>query len=346
MIKVSVIIPVYNAEKYLGKCLDSVINQTLKEIEIICIDDCSKDSSYLILREYQKKDTRIVVLKNETNQGVSMSRNIGLKAAKGEYIGFTDSDDIIDKDFFSNLYNTAKKYDSDTVCTNAVIRYIYDYDPISIDHTEDYEYNGKLISLLFLNTFKKYNGSLYPRETFCRIWKKKFIDNNNIDFIKTRFGEDYTFLLESLVYNPKISYNNNSIYYYIENPNSITRNKHAYSDIIQYLYNMIDRLINIYFINSKESIPYLLDRIVIEILDLYKLVDDKKQFCIDISNIIYKLIQVKGNLYPNNLMLKKIYIDLLNSKNTIDSVLSKYKLIRKILPPFLLKILRKRNIII
>ena len=112
MIKVSVIIPVYNVEKYLEECLQSVCKQTLKDIEIICINDGSTDKSGQILKDFAKKDKRIVLIEQE-NQGVSIARNNGIKVAKGEYIGFVDSDDWIDPDFYEKLYQSAKKFDTD-----------------------------------------------------------------------------------------------------------------------------------------------------------------------------------------------------------------------------------------
>lgn len=110
MIKVSIIIPVYNTEKYLRKCLDSAINQTLKEIEIICINDGSTDNSLSILKEYANKDNRVVVL-DIPNSGVASARNFGIKKAHGRYIGFIDSDDWVDAGYFENLYNQSDGYD-------------------------------------------------------------------------------------------------------------------------------------------------------------------------------------------------------------------------------------------
>lgn len=107
-IKVSVIVPVYNVEKYLRECLNSLVNQTLKEIEIICINDGSEDSSLEILNEYASKDSRFVII-NQENSGQSVARNKGLDVAKGEYIGFVDSDDWVDLNFFENLYSEAVK---------------------------------------------------------------------------------------------------------------------------------------------------------------------------------------------------------------------------------------------
>ena len=117
MIKISVIVPVYNVENYLIQCLDSIINQTLKDIEIICVDDCSPDNSIEILEEYKNKDNRISIIRHSNNQGLGPARNTGLKHANGEYISFVDSDDYIDKNFLFYLYSTAKKYDSDVTNT-------------------------------------------------------------------------------------------------------------------------------------------------------------------------------------------------------------------------------------
>ena len=112
MPKISVIVPVYNVEKFLEKCLKSIIEQTFEDLEIICINDGSTDKSLSILNSYAAKDPRIKIL-SQTNQGQSCARNAGLEIASGEYIGFVDSDDWIDLDFYEKLYNTAKKYDAD-----------------------------------------------------------------------------------------------------------------------------------------------------------------------------------------------------------------------------------------
>ena len=108
--KVSVIIPVYNVEKYIGECLDSVINQTLKEIEIICVDDGSTDNSLNILKEYAKKDKRLIIISRE-NKGVGYSRNQGIEIARGEYIAFMDPDDYYPSvNVLQDLYNGAIKH--------------------------------------------------------------------------------------------------------------------------------------------------------------------------------------------------------------------------------------------
>ncbi len=115
MPKVSVIIPVYNVEKYLELCLDSVCNQTLNGIEIICINDASTDNSLDILKEYEKNDNRIKLIDLKQNQDVSHARNVGIDLAQGEYIGFVDSDDSVDLDFYEKLYTKAKETEAEVV---------------------------------------------------------------------------------------------------------------------------------------------------------------------------------------------------------------------------------------
>lgn len=110
--KISIIVPVYNVEKYLSKCLNSLINQTLAELEILCVNDGSTDNSAKILADFAKMDSRIKVFFQE-NSGQSAARNLAIERATGEYLGFVDSDDWVDLDYFEKLYNTAKKYDCD-----------------------------------------------------------------------------------------------------------------------------------------------------------------------------------------------------------------------------------------
>ena len=114
-VKVSIIIPVYNTEKYLRKCLDSVCNQTLQDIEIICVNDCSTDDSLEILKEYASNDNRIKIINFTENKGVAIARNTAIEQAKGEYIGFVDSDDYVDLDFYEKLYNAAKSENAELV---------------------------------------------------------------------------------------------------------------------------------------------------------------------------------------------------------------------------------------
>ena len=122
--KISVIIPVYNVEKYLSECLDSVVNQTLRDIEIICINDGSTDNSLSILKEYASKDSRIKIIDKE-NQGQGYARKVGLDKASGEYILFCDSDDYYSELIaFEELYNYIEKVKVDVVIFNQIRNYI------------------------------------------------------------------------------------------------------------------------------------------------------------------------------------------------------------------------------
>ncbi len=117
MCKVSILVPVYNVEKYLRQCMDSLVNQTLKDIEIICIDDGSTDSSPVILDEYAEKDVRVRVI-HKSNAGYGHSMNIGLRMARGEFIGIVESDDFADLEMFERLYIIAVEKNVEFVRSN------------------------------------------------------------------------------------------------------------------------------------------------------------------------------------------------------------------------------------
>ncbi len=212
MIKVSVIIPVYNVDKYLEECLQSVCSQTLKDIEIICINDGSTDKSGQILKDFAKKDKRIVLIEQK-NQGVSIARNNGIKAAKGEYIGFVDSDDWIDPDFYEKLYKTAKKFDADIALAGF-------YNAISKNKAE--KIRKRFLREKLITNFNKKMQLLEESGTvWTKIFKKEFLDITQIFF-----QEDVTY--EDRIWLPQIYYKAKKVcivpkvyYHYRENPSSI-----------------------------------------------------------------------------------------------------------------------------
>jgi len=190
--KVSVIIPVYNREKYLKQCLDSVINQTLQNIEIICINDGSTDKSLEILNEYRKKDGRIKII-DQKNQGAGLARNNGLKIAKGEYIGFVDSDDWIDLNFYETLFTEAKKYGADLART----LYVYEFQK----HSKEDNINKTILE-------KKSKGELLNvNEHSVVIWnaiyKRELLQKNNIYFDKLQGVVDVPFTARATYYSKK-----------------------------------------------------------------------------------------------------------------------------------------------
>lgn len=145
MPKVSVIIPVYNNEKYLEECLNSILKQTLSDMEIICVDDGSTDGSPLILDEYARKDSRIHAIHQE-NRGVVAARNIGFQNAKGDYVGFVDSDDWIESDMYEKLYSLAAQSGADMVCSGYYLEGAYTTFHADTIHEGKYE-DEKLTAL-------------------------------------------------------------------------------------------------------------------------------------------------------------------------------------------------------
>ena len=260
MIKISVIVPVYNVENYLRECLESIINQTLKDIEILCIDDCGNYNSSNILEEYAKKDNRIKIIRHKENKGLGPARNTGIKEAKGEYISFIDSDDYISKDFLYNLYNTAKKYDSDIVNTlnikcyrnNKKTQFYYTF------KKKEFESSCNLNDIE--NGFSKQAIAPY---VWNKIYKTSFLRDNNLNFLNTKLGaaEDINFIMKLMTNNPKISFNNNSIYYYRYNITSLTnivnKNLNCVNNCIFNMYDVLD-----YY---KNNYPEFLDKIYLKI---------------------------------------------------------------------------------
>ena len=173
MKKISVIVPVYNVEKFLPQCLDSILAQTLTDLEIICVNDGSPDNSLKILEEYAKKDKRIVII-NQKNAGLSSARNTGIKAATGEYIGFVDSDDWIEPDFYQNLYQAAKEHNADIVGTGL-------YNVKNDKKKVLYSVKKNKIALTMEDKFKIFN---MPKNNYVcnKIYKKDVICKQDLFF--------------------------------------------------------------------------------------------------------------------------------------------------------------------
>jgi len=211
-IKVSVIIPVYNVEKYLRQCLDSVINQTLKDIEIICVNDGSTDNSLKILEEYASKDNRIKVL-NQKNSGAGAARNLGMGIAKGVYLSFIDADDFIDPKMYEILYNKIEQTKTDIVICN--FQYV-DKDG-QIFHNKELE--------LEYNRFEKcgeFSCETHPFEVLNRFqhapWNKlfraDFIKENKIKFHELKRANDLFFVRCAMVTARRICCTNDKLIFY------------------------------------------------------------------------------------------------------------------------------------
>lgn len=215
---VSVIIPVYNVEKYLEKCLDSVLSQTFKNLEIILVDDGSTDGSSKIIDTYSLKDSRIKVIHKE-NGGVSSARNKGLEVATGEYVCFIDSDDIIEENFIEELFNELISSNSDiSMCP---IRWIDEtvYKVSELENEKVFE-TKDLLKHFFVEGVLK--------ELLYAPWNKLF--NRSIlkdSYFNTNYalGEDILFVFEVLLKSNKLCFTNKTSYGYIQRYTSAMHTK-------------------------------------------------------------------------------------------------------------------------
>ena len=220
MCKVSILVPIYNVEKYLHQCLESVVNQTLKDIEIICINDGSTDNSLSIIKKFAEKDSRIKII-DKKNTGYGHSMNCGLKIAQGEYIGIVESDDFADLDMFETLYNTAKENKAEIVKSN-YWRQVGNYK-------------------VFVNLFPQElcNKIIIPREDnyilfykqiaiWSAIYKRDFLLKNSIYFNETPGAsyQDVAFYFKTMICADKVYLIKDAfLHYRIDNPNSSVKSK-------------------------------------------------------------------------------------------------------------------------
>ena len=199
-IKISVIMPVYNVAAYLHQSINSVLNQTMKDFELICVNDGSTDDSSKILEEYADKDHRIKII-SQKNSGAGYSRNVGIKHAQGEYLFFMDSDDWIDENFLQNTYSSAISVNADVVET-----------------TTSYNCYAEGKKILFHKKNAKgfvANGMFFRRDVvWDKLFKRDFVDAHQITFPNGLSHNDAYFLLQSLYYKPIIVRNDKAIYYH------------------------------------------------------------------------------------------------------------------------------------
>lgn len=222
MIKVSIIVPVYNVEQYLSVCLNSILAQTLDEIEVICVDDGSTDQSPIILEDYAEKDNRLRVIHKE-NRGYGHSVNVGIDAALGEYIGIVESDDCILSDMYETLYSAAKNNNLDLVKSDVIfwwetLQYTCEY------HKEDLdEYYGKVLDSSSRKIFFR-----FFMNTWTGIYKKNFLNENNIRHNETLGAayQDNGFWIQTLSFCRRAMWLKDAFYLYRQdNPFASIKNK-------------------------------------------------------------------------------------------------------------------------
>ena len=235
MIKISIIIPVYNVEKYIEKCITSLINQTISEIEFIFVNDGSPDNSVNIIKKWMEKDKRIKLI-NKENGGQASARNLGLVEAKGEYISFLDSDDYVKEEMYEKMYNKAKEHDLDIVICNYFLTY---KDKIVAAKNN---ITTKLEKVISPNEY-----ILLTPSPWNKIIRKSYLEELNFKFPEGIIYEDYASIPTLVLNKPKVLYINDCLHYYVQSESSTTRNqeyKEKYENIFLATKYLYDKMIN------------------------------------------------------------------------------------------------------
>lgn len=222
MVAVSIVIPVYNIEKYLRECLDSLVNQSFKDFEVICINDGSKDGSLVILEEYAKKDSRFKVI-SQTNGGSGSARNNGLSKAKGKYVQFLDGDDYFEPEMLEKLYNLAEKHQAEiAVCSSKKVD-----DEGNITETKN---PNSPLNLNLIPFNKVFNYKDFPNDIFNltgtapwnKLYLREMLIKNNLTFPKLTGPDDLCFVHMAIICAKKIvAIDNELINYRYNRPGSV-----------------------------------------------------------------------------------------------------------------------------
>ncbi|WP_461461929.1 glycosyltransferase family 2 protein [Methanobrevibacter sp.] len=310
--KISIIVPVYNTANYLEECLDSLVNQSLEDIEIICIDDKSEDNSPKILEKYASKDKRIKVLYNKENTGQAIARNIAMKSVKGEYIAFMDSDDKVDLDGYEKVLNFCEKNNLDMVLFD-VVR--FDKKGIiggSELHEKSIQKESKKTSILEDMEF------VYDTSPCNKLIKTSLIRDNNIEFIDKLY-EDLLFSMELFCSTDSVGVLPDVKYYWRRRRDgqnkSTTQNRTNKKNIADRIF-IINKIEDLF--KSNEKYDCLLDSYHFKLLEIdYRLFIDQ----IDIGDSDYRAFIIETikpiienypkELFENLSMINKIKYDFL-----------------------------------
>ena len=256
MVKISIIVPVYNVERYIKRCLDSLVNQTMTDIEILIINDETPDNSMEICKEFAKVDSRVKIF-SKKNEGLGLTRNYGIERAKGEYICFVDSDDYVTNDMCEVLYNAAKQHRADIV-----------YGGIYRDNNK-----GKIIKKPCVDAIKVWNSKEEVKDLLLdfigtepnnkndtimevSVWKALFkhsvFTENNIRFVSERefISEDVIFDIDFFLKSRCVVAIPECVYYYCVNQNSLSKvfradrfkkEKILYEEVLKKMQNKVDK---------------------------------------------------------------------------------------------------------
>lgn len=319
---VSVIIPIYNVEKYIDKCLRSVVNQTLKNIEIILVNDGTEDNSMHIAKNYIEIDRRIKVI-NKTNGGLSSARNAGLEVAKGEYILFIDSDDYIESNMIEEMYNLALINDLDIVMCG--------FNRIELDNMYkikppiscNIKYNKSDIFNIISNSTNNITWFVWRN-----LYKLSLLNNNSIRFNQSvKIGEDTCFNLEAFLASSSIMCIDKELYNYVNNPNSLTSKKYK-ANLQQSLINQYSEKVQIYRKYNMSENSFIN-------LDLYFITHSLNSIISNIynstsNNKLKEVKKVRNLDIVENSLQKISFLEVIKSKNPkgikLRTIPIKYKL--------------------
>ncbi|PWT28603.1 glycosyltransferase [Butyrivibrio fibrisolvens] len=207
---ISVIMPMYKAKKTAMYSIDALLNQTFKDIEVLVVDDCSPDDSYVVVKEHYKDEPRVVLIRQDINQGPAEARNRAFEEAKGEYVTFLDSDDGIIKEGLEKMYEAAKKFDADVVHTTGCFFPVHKPDVMDImsvpkenylpqDKDKDIPGEATLLTQDFGVRLSNWLNGTYNGNVWGKMIKKSFIMDNNIRFASIKMSEDVLFSFECLM---------------------------------------------------------------------------------------------------------------------------------------------------
>lgn len=251
MPSVSIIIPCFGVEKYLDRCMETIVNQTLKDIEIILVDDVSPDRVPEMCDEWAKKDSRIKVVHKEKNEGLGFARNTGLEVATGEYVAFVDSDDFVDVKMYETLYNKALDNNSDVVLCNCVHYRDEEHKSVRYDVKAEQKFEGRVqvdeFLLDMVGPLPSYSHDVkYMMSVWHGIYKRSIFEDYNVRFESERVivSEDMIFNLEYYSHVDFVTYLPNAFYYYCFNGASLshTYSKEKYYRFIHFLSTVEARL--------------------------------------------------------------------------------------------------------
>lgn len=320
MYKVSVIIPVYNTEKYIEKCLKSVIKQTLRDIEIIVVNDGSIDRSSEILKKYKEYNNIKII--NKKNEGQGIARNEAIKIANGEYLAFVDSDDYIERDMFEEMYSKATKYNLDIVICN--YRYVFDNSNevlssnVKLNDNEIIDSRECIKRFLIENTIEGFSWN--------KLFKKDLFVKNNIEYPHIKY-EDIPTIVNIIKCSQKIGFINKEFYNYLIRKGSTTSTKTLSNskDYIKSISMVKESILNKKISLNSELTYYYYYRFINELYSMWKTYKNNKEFSEYINEISKEISSIKtfNTILLNNKFSIKVKLKLL-----IKTILINFNFIR------------------